>query len=289
MKIGDVFGKLKVVSEKFKPNPDKYDYFVRCECSCGSGVREYRAVSLTKKKNPTKSCGCLQRESARDKKKPVGIGEVFNKLTVLEDMGNAQKHRMVLVSCACGADPFQARYESVKNGHTSSCGCLQKAAAKTLKFKHGMSHAPEYDSWQAMKERCRNPKTPGFENYGGRGISYDPRWEDFRAFYADMGERPEGTSLDRIDVNADYHKDNCRWATVGIQNFNRRKKQGCTSEYVGVYYDQARDAWVARLNKDGIVVLQKRFLTEEAAARAYDEACFEHYGVRKNFPDQSNN
>lgn len=288
MKIGDTFGNLTVVSDRYKPDPQKYPYFVDCECGCGSGVKPYRCVSLTKQKNPTKSCGCLQRQFASQLKVEVTKGTVFGRLTVQEDLGvDTKSSRKVLVSCECGSAPFSVRYNAIATGHTQSCGCLQKEVAYQLKAKHMMSDRPEYDSWQSMKERCRNSNTVGYENYGGRGITYDPEWESFEAFYADMGDRPEGMTLDRINVDGNYSKENCRWATKGVQSFNRRKQQDCTSMYVGVYWDKAREKWVARLHKEGVVLLQKRFLTEEAAARAYDEACLQHYGVRKNFPEES--
>ena len=80
----------------------------------------------------------------------------------------------------------------------------------------------EYHSWNSMKNRCNNPNLKEYKNYGGRGISYDPRWEDFREFYKDMGKRPEGTTLDRIDVDKNYCKENCRWATREQQQHNLR-------------------------------------------------------------------
>jgi len=79
---------------------------------------------------------------------------------------------------------------------------------------------PTSESWQAMKRRCNDPKNASYARYGGRGITYDPKWEFYAGFVEDMGERPEGTTIDRIDSNDHYTKDNCRWATPMEQSNN---------------------------------------------------------------------
>ena len=93
--------------------------------------------------------------------------------------------------------------------------------------KHGHArdnnHSPEYDSWQHARQRCNNPKAKGYAEYGGSGITMCDRWRDFSAFLADMGPRPEGTSLDRIDSKKGYEPGNCRWATPLQQAWNTRK------------------------------------------------------------------
>ena len=93
----------------------------------------------------------------------------------------------------------------------------------------------EYRSWNNMKNRCNNPKLKEYKNYGGRGITYDSRWEDFREFFKDMGKRPEGTTLDRIDVDKNYCKENCRWATKEEQQRNQRTHK---RENVGITFDE---------------------------------------------------
>ena len=76
-----------------------------------------------------------------------------------------------------------------------------------------------------MKTRCNNPKHRRYSDYGGRGIKVCERWMDFNNFLADMGERPEGLTLDRIDPNGNYEPGNCRWATDSVQQTNKRKKK----------------------------------------------------------------
>ena len=93
----------------------------------------------------------------------------------------------------------------------------------------------EYHSWNSMKNRCNNSNLKEYKNYGGRGITYDARWEDFREFYKDMGERPQGTTLDRIDVDKNYCKENCRWATKEEQQRNKRIHKRLD---VGITYDE---------------------------------------------------
>jgi hypothetical protein len=92
-----------------------------------------------------------------------------------------------------------------------------------------------YKSWQCMKQRCNNPNTTTYELYGGAGVEYDPDWETFSKFLADMGERPEGTSLDRINNLFGYRKENCRWASAQTQAGNRLNIKISSTGIKGIY------------------------------------------------------
>lgn len=114
---------------------------------------------------------------------------------------------------------------------TISCGCYAAVASSERNTKHGhgpsgvrKKKTPTYVSWQSMKARCHNPKATSYERYGARGITVCRRWHKFENFLADMGERPEGMTLDRRNNNRGYSKANCRWATPKQQHENRRAK-----------------------------------------------------------------
>lgn len=188
-----------------------------CRCDCGKST-EVQTRHLAKQK--IRSCGCLKRDLSSSKLSDKLDGRVFGRLTVLRRVGSDKRHNAVwLCLCECGKEHRTISHR-LTTGNVRSCGCLFLDAVST----HGMSRTREYRSWMKMRRRCSNLKDDNYKNYGGRGIKVCDRWLDsFDAFYADMGPRPRGTSLDRINNNGNYEPANCRWATSKAQLNNTRR------------------------------------------------------------------
>lgn len=161
--------------------------------------------------------------------KPVAkdqlVGQTFGRWTVLRHAG-VTPHRMVqwLCRCSCGNEAVVLAM-NLRKGASLSCGCLKVERATThghtSRIKYGHS-SETYRSWTGMMARCYRKTDPEFKNYGNRGITVCPEWHEFERFLLDMGLRPPGTTLDRRDVNGNYTRDNCRWATALEQGENRR-------------------------------------------------------------------
>lgn len=155
------------------------------------------------------------------KRKPRAVditGHRFSRLVVLERAPNlSAKNTRWLCLCDCGATTI-VQGGALKNGVQQSCGCLHMELITT----HGQDGSRSYLAWSAMKSRCLNPKTKSYPGYGGRGITVCDAWLLFKNFYADMGDAPDGMSLDRRDNDLGYSPDNCRWTSVEVQNNNRR-------------------------------------------------------------------
>lgn len=151
-------------------------------------------------------------------------GEVFGRLIVLSYVDRVNRNKRWLCQCSC--ERLVIVYGSnLKCGTTKSCGCLRRELAIKRATIHGGYRTPTYSSWHSMKNRCYNKKSLDYPHYGGRGIRICRRWFfHFKNFLEDMGERPTGTSIDRIDVNGHYTPDNCKWSTPSEQNSNKRKR-----------------------------------------------------------------
>ncbi len=136
--------------------------------------------------------------------------------------------------CDCG-NSHRARREDLKRGFVKSCGC----------HYHRMTDSPEWNSWRCMKSRCYKINDKEYKNYGARGIIVCDRWlNSFKNFFADMGPRPFGYTIDRIDNNGNYEPTNCRWATAKEQGNNSRVNRIITFNNISLNLIQ----WSERLN-----------------------------------------
>lgn len=142
-------------------------------------------------------------------------GQRFSRLTAVRDVGvDKSRNRLWLCLCDCGNEKIVSG-NLLKGGKVQSCGCLSPG--------YRVRHDPIYLAWSSMIGRCSYPKTNGYRNYGGRGITVCERWHKFENFLADVGEHPgHGFTLDRIDVNGNYEPGNIRWSTLKAQANNRR-------------------------------------------------------------------
>lgn len=134
------------------------------------------------------------------------------------------RHVTWLWRCDCGNEKVIAG-TSVRSGLTTSCGCYSSEVVKRTdnkSSKHRMTSSLTYWSWTCMVARCTNPSAADFPRYGGRGIKVCEEWMSFQNFIADMGVRPVGKTLDRIDNDGNYEKSNCKWSTLVEQQRNRR-------------------------------------------------------------------
>lgn len=155
--------------------------------------------------------------------------KVFGRLTVLRrgpTQGGGQTTWVCRCACGSSRDVIVQRSGLVA-GKTVSCGCHRKELTTQVNTIHGHRTSKDpsgtYRTWMAMHRRCSRPGSVSYQYYGGKGIKVCERWSNFERFLADMGERPAGKTLDRVDGDGHYEPGNCRWATPKEQAQNRRK------------------------------------------------------------------
>ncbi len=179
-------------------------------------------------------------------------GQKFGRLTVTNDFYTGSKNTGIKWKCVCDCkNTVIIKSNNLVRGDTKSCGCLNLEKASALQYVHGKTGTRIHGTWKDIIGRCTNKNNSEYENYGGRGITVCERWKKFENFYEDMGEKPEGLQIDRINNNGNYEPGNCRWSTPKENSNNKRNCRfvvfnGETktikqwSEYFNIPYERTR-------------------------------------------------
>jgi hypothetical protein len=152
------------------------------------------------------------------------VGKVFGKWTVVARAGSSHRSPTWTCQCECGKRK-EVVGKTLRNGDSTSCGCQAPLLISKARTRHGYARlgqvTPTWRTWAGIIRRCTNPHDKAFKRYGAKGITICDRWKVFENFLEDMGERPEGLTIDRINGRLGYFKENCRWATQKEQQNNR--------------------------------------------------------------------
>lgn len=280
-KLKDLVGtKIKFITvvsrfeEKEDDTADTALWKVSCECG---GEAVYKHRELTSKKKRTCGCGYSTMR--------YQPGNKYGLLTIVSEGPRAEYRgkRQVWCRCDCGNQELTlVTTNNLVSGNTSSCGCVGEASRKT----HGMSNTRTYQIHEGMLRRCKPELVEDFPYHAGKGIKVCADWNprlggSFEKFFEDMGEAPDGMSLDRIDVNGDYTKENCRWATNSIQGYNKGLDPNNSSGKSGVSWYTQNQKWSAEIHVENQHIRLGMFVNFEDAVKAREEAELKYYGWNK--------
>lgn len=254
--IGQQFGRLVIIDEI--PNQERYRRVI-AKCLCGT-IKDFRLTHL--KAGKISSCGC------RVRKHKVVLGQKYNRLTIIEDLGVVDGKKRVNARCECGRVKSFAFLDIVL-AQTISCGCARGQGHKT----HGLSKHPLFKLLADMKTRCTNPNAKAYLYYGGRGIKVCDEWHsNFLNFYNWATENgwEKGLEIDRIDVNGNYEPTNCRFVTRKQNSRNKRNTKYATHNGIKLSLIE----WSERLNINYEELHKRVFVhgmsIKEAITKPYD-------------------
>lgn len=247
------YGLLTTI-EKIK---ERGTVYYKCICECGNmkTIRSHDLIS-----GAVQSCGCLRSVKRRKEM----LGRQFGMWLVLSYShgtgGKTSRRHFYLCECQCENKTIKIiDGAALRNGTSKSCGCYQKEIVSRIMFKHGDYKHPFYFCWQSIKRRCNNPSETSYHNYGGRGISYDVKWENYLGFKEDMyGEYLKCLerfpnkipTIERKDHEGDYYKDNCTFIPLEMQPLNTRKIKffKAISPYGIEYYSKNQNEFARQNN-----------------------------------------
>lgn len=213
--LGKKFHKWLVIQEIKTDKPGKH---YECKCNCGN-INIIPGTTL--RANRSKQCRDCQYKQLYDPQKM--IGQKHGKWKVIEFIKIHRNLQHFKIQCECGFVGKIAGAD-LRCGKSKQCtNCHNRENAENNKT-HGMHNSKLYKVWTSMIQRCNNPNNAAYKYYGKRGIKINEKWLKFENFYKDMGERPDGMTLDRINNDGNYEPGNCRW-TTHIENCNNRRKK----------------------------------------------------------------
>lgn len=214
--IGEKFNSWTVIEESGHDRHNVKQYL--CKCVCGNIRKLARYILIKGHSTRCKECYLKSRNTTQ-------IGQSYGHWTVLEQKG--QTKRGVLCyecKCTCGRI-INVMGQSLRSGQSIMCKtCSSYKRGQRIKT-HGLTGTTTYKIWTGIIQRCTNEKDTSFKDYGGRGIKVCNEWLKFENFLADMGIRPKGLQIDRINNEGNYEKGNCRWATSKENNNNTRRQK----------------------------------------------------------------
>jgi hypothetical protein len=205
--MNNKYGKWTIIEDAGRDK--KSNKLVLCKCDCGT--EKIQALSTLQRGFSTQCKSCYSKEANSQFDL---VGQRFGKWVVLKRVVSSKSSARYLCKCDCGREKEIFGYHLRGNKSRACPNCRIKT--------HGMSYTATFKIWSDMLARCLNPNLKAFKYYGDRGITVCERWLKFENFFADMGERPMGLQIDRIDVNGNYEPSNCRWTTPQINHSNRR-------------------------------------------------------------------
>ena len=211
--VGDKFGKWLVISQEKHPENRKGRHFL-CRCECG-----YEKIIPANPLLYGKTTQCV--DCYNNRTFNYSIGQIIHSWTILDHRKDHFSEMSYLCRCICGNERIIRRRDLSRGKSTQCSSCHIKDKNTT----HNLSKSPIYKIWASMMQRCNNPKNKDFKHYGGRGIKVCDFWHDFSWFFNDMGEKPDGLQIDRIDNDGNYEPKNCRWVTAKDNANNKARKK----------------------------------------------------------------